>query len=258
MKFFAAVASYLAKETGSLAFLDVATCGEDENGEMPSWVPNWTRRVSKPAYDFASRVKKNRILDVFRFIDSGKTLQLVGLPKGRVNIVGLEYLAFLQLSPWQGAFEKALTRSGHGKHVIKFALELMSNILYQKYFYMLGEAEKREVSQKFDSLKDLLEFGAASLMIAAEPTIYSYGVTTSEIGFLRASEAAKGDHLVFVPGCFHHLILRRRENTTENFIRWTLVGLAAMIPTRPQGRGYSQSEWANLLKDGAVYRYNIA
>jgi hypothetical protein len=38
-KFFTALAWYLAKEINSLAFLNAATCGEDEG--MPLWVPTW-------------------------------------------------------------------------------------------------------------------------------------------------------------------------------------------------------------------------
>jgi hypothetical protein len=81
--FFAAIAGYLARETKSLAFLDVATCGEDEDEGMPSWVPTWPREISKPAYDFASRLKKDQAVHIFRFTDGGKTLQLAGRPGAR-------------------------------------------------------------------------------------------------------------------------------------------------------------------------------
>ena len=78
------------------------------------------------------------------------------------------------------------------------------------------------------------------------------------MGLLRAGEAVKGDQLVLVPGCFHHLVLRSREHTTETSIRWKLVGLVAMSPTTTQGRrGYSKSEWARLLNNGTVCKYSI-
>ena len=66
---------------------------------MPSWVPSWTREISKPAYNFANRIKKDQHLDVIGFTDSNKTLQLTGLSKGRVNIIRPADLDFLQSSP---------------------------------------------------------------------------------------------------------------------------------------------------------------
>jgi hypothetical protein len=88
--------------------------------------------------------------------------------------------------------------------------------------------------------------------------VYSYDVTDGDMGLLRAGEAVKGDQLLFVPGCFHHLVLRSRKPTTETPIRWKLVGLIDMSAgVTKERRGYSKNEWAQLLKDGAVCNYSI-
>jgi hypothetical protein len=261
VEFFTALAGYLANKTESLAFLDVATCGENEDEGMPSWVPNWTREASKPAYDFARSIKKDQPPNVFTFTDGGKTLQLAGLSKGRVNIMRSADLDLLQSSPWQGTFEKVLALPSKGKHWVAPALKAIGDIMYQKSFSMLTEAEKRSISLAVSLIKACLDSGLsilrAGLIMAGDTTmIYSYDVTTGGMGFLSAGEVVKGDRLVYVPDCFYHLVSRSRERTTENSIRWKLVGLVAMPTPTTQG-SYSKSEWAQLRKDGAVHKYSI-
>ncbi len=53
-----------------------------------------------------------------------------------------------------------------------------------------------------------------------EATIHVAGVG---LGFMRADQVMKGDRIMFVPGCFHHLVLRSKPGD-----RWKLVGLVAM------------------------------
>jgi hypothetical protein len=263
VEFFTAIARYLAKETESLAFLDVATCGEDEDEGMPSWVPNWRREISKPAYDFANRIKKDQPPDLFKFLNSDKTLQLDGLPKGRVNIMQPADLDLLQSSPWQGAFEKVLVLPSEAKRMVAKALKLIGIIMHQRSSPISMEEKKRLISYLVNSITDILDVGLSLLrkkLLRADGTtmVYSYDMTAGVMELLRAGEAVKGDQLVFVPGCFHHLVLRSREHTTKTSIRWKLVGLMAMSTTITQGRrGYSKSEWAQLLDDGAVCKYNI-
>jgi hypothetical protein len=263
VEFFTAIAGYLAKETESLAFLDVATCGEDEDERMPSWVPNWRREISKPAYDFANRIKKDQPPDLIKFLDSGKTLQLAGLPKGRVNIMRPADLDLLQSSPWQGAFEKVLVLPSEAKRMVAKALKLIGIIMYQRSSPILMEKEKRLISYLVNSITGILDVGLSLLrgkLLGEGGTtmVYSYDIAAGVMGLLRAGEAVKGDQLVLVPGCFHHLVLRSREHTTETSIRWKLVGLVAMSPTTTQGRrGYSKSEWARLLNNGTVCKYSI-
>ena len=260
--FFTAIARYLARQTGSLAFLSVATCGEDEDGGMPSWVPNWTKEMSTAAYDFANRTKKDHPPDIFRFTDGGKTLELAGLSRGGVRIIRPADLDLLQSSPWQGAFEKILVLPSEAKQVIASALRLVSTILRQKPFPMLTEDEREMISCSIRLMIMCLNTGLSLLrdeLLRDEGTsmVYSYTLMADgEMGLLKAGEAVKGDRLVFVPSCYHHLVLRRREHTTGPSIRWKLVGLVAMSPTLGR-KGYSKSEWAKLRENGAVYKYSI-
>jgi len=107
--FFNAISGYLATETKSMAFLDVASCGEDEDSQMPSWVPNWSREINQQTYNFATRVKKKRVPEIFGFTDGGEALKLVGQSKGKVAIIiRPEDLDPLQSSLVEGSFEISL------------------------------------------------------------------------------------------------------------------------------------------------------
>ena len=255
VKFFTALAEYLARETNSLAFLDVATCGEHEDEGMPSWVPNWSREISGPAYDFANRIKKDQDPDGFEFTEGGKTLKLEGRPKGTVNVIQLADLDLLQLSLWHGASEEVLALSSEEKRAVAFGLQIISAIMYRKPFSVLSETKKELISQH--SIGALLELGLPLLRAGATTMVYTDDAMGREIGYLTAGEAVNGDRLVFVPGCYHHLVLRRRGQKAENLMRWKLVGLVATASTRMKGRSYSKSEWAQLLKDGTVHDYTI-
>lgn len=256
---FVAIARYLARETKSLAFLDAATCGEDKDEEMPSWVPNWSREVSKSAYDFASRLEKDQIPGTFEFAEDGKTLQLCGRSRGRVNILRPAGFDLQYSSPCQFAFEKVLVLPSEGKRAVADAVKFLATIIDQRTFSLLNEVEKQRISQlislAFKLLKICLESGSA--LLRASPTTMVYTSDTRELGFLRAGEAVNGDQLVFVPSCFHHLVLRRQGRTAGTSIRWKLVGLVAMATATAQGGGCSESEWAQLLKDRAVHRYTV-
>jgi Heterokaryon incompatibility protein (HET) len=272
VELFTAIAGYLARETKSLAFLDVATCGEDKDKGMPSWVPNWSREVSKPAYDFISRIKKDQALDIFELTDGGKTLQLTGRSRGTVNIIRTADLNLLRSSPWQGASEKMLFVPNDTKRAALSALQSIGAIIRQRPFSMLSEAEKMLISYSVEAIRLCLDMGFVLLESALRKAggtiiVYSYGAMTSGIGYLKAGKAVKGDEvefvpgcvhqLVFVPGCFHHLLLRSRGRTTENPIRWKLVGLVAMAKETTQGKGCSKSEWAQFVEDGVVHNYTI-
>jgi hypothetical protein len=150
-----------------------------------------------------------------------------------------------------------LVLPSEGKRVVALALQAIGAIMYQRPFSMLSEAEKKLISLLFSSIRACLELGSALLRAGGTTMVYSNDAMAREIGFLRAGEAVKGDRLVFMTGCFHHLVLRRQGQTTENSIRWKLVGLVAMATATTQGRGCSKSEWAQLLKDGAVHKYTI-
>lgn len=71
------------------------------------------------------------------------------------------------------------------------------------------------------------------------------------LGFLHAGQARKGEGIVFVPGCFHHLVLRSQQSD-----RWKLVGLVA-IGTERAKQLVSRSGWGQLRKGGELAEYTI-
>ncbi|KUJ13955.1 uncharacterized protein LY89DRAFT_753346 [Mollisia scopiformis] len=232
-EFFTALAKYLAKETGSLALLDVANCGQGEEEEMPSWVPKWTQEISRPAYEFTNRIKSDE-------------------PPDSID------LDYMQSSPWLGAFEKVLVLSSKEKFVVSGALKIIS-IMYQIHLPALTEEENKFIANLVRLIETFLDIGLSLLKDellkeGCKTVIYSYDVTVGEMGHVIAREAVKGDQLVFVPGCFHHLVLRAQRHRAD---RWKLVGLVAMSKTTQGRKGYTKSEWAQLLEEGAVYRYSI-
>ena len=262
-EYFTAIARYLANETGSLAFLDAATCTENTDERMPSWVPNWTREISKPAYDFANRIKKNQPRDSIGFTDRGTTIQLYGLSKGTVNILRAVDLDRLQSSPWEGAFEKMLVLPPKAKDAVACSLRLIGIIMENKCYAILSKGELEVISYSVSFIESLLDAGLVRLrdQLLGEggaTIVYSYDIKAGEMGILRAGKVVEGDQLVFVPGCFHSLLLRSQDHTAEFSARWKLVGLIEMSTMTTQGRRcYSESEWAQLHDDGAVYEYSI-
>lgn len=128
VEFFTALAQYLANKTKTLSFLDAASCGEDKEDGMPSWVPNWTREVGDPAFDFATLIKKDHAPDTFWFPDDGKTLQLLGLFRGKVHKVRSKGdLAILErTAPWEAMFDRYQALPEEWKAVVKSGFEIIS------------------------------------------------------------------------------------------------------------------------------------
>ncbi|KAH8694427.1 heterokaryon incompatibility protein-domain-containing protein [Ilyonectria robusta] len=248
--FFTAIAGYLAKETGSLSFLDVANCGDDKDATMPSWVPNWSRKVNERAYDFASRVKNEPATTNFEFTEGGKTLHLTGKSIGRVNTISSTDLDMLESSPWQGNFVKRLVLPDHTKRDVAQYLETISTMLSEISFSMLNDTENELISATSGLIKIRFDIGFHLVRKSNKTMVYSDDGSFRKVGFLRVGDAAKGDRLVFVPGCFHHLLLRRSGRTAENSIRWKLVGLVEMgaMPLRA-GRPYAThlTQWAREM-----------
>jgi hypothetical protein len=237
---FTALARYLANETGNLGFLDAAVRGEDDDNEMPSWVPNWAREVGDSAYSFATRVKNDQAPDAFQFIEDGKVLELVGWSKGKIDVVRSTETS-PSISEKLLALPKELQQ--HIRAVLRSAREL-------------PEDGNREAMKIFSELLRIsLDLGAKLLVKGGTTLAYSYAA--DELGFLKAGEAAPGDRLVVSPGCFHELVLRRQSQTPASGVRWKLVGLVA-VGTRSEKRaGCSKSEWAQLAKKGALNKYTI-
>ncbi|KAH6971448.1 heterokaryon incompatibility protein-domain-containing protein [Ilyonectria sp. MPI-CAGE-AT-0026] len=221
--FFTAIAGYLAKETGSLSFLDAANCGEDKDATMPSWVPNWSRKINKAVYDFASHAKSEPATTNFEFTEGGKTLHLAGKSMGRVNIISSTDLDMLESLPWQGTFVKRLVLPDHTKRDVAQCLQEISAMLSEISFSMLNDTEEL-ISATSGLIRTRFEIGVHLVRKSNKTMVYSYDGICRDVGFLRAGDAAKGDRLVFVPECFYHLLLRRSGRTAENSIRWKLVG----------------------------------
>ncbi|KAK4671697.1 hypothetical protein QC764_0097910 [Podospora pseudoanserina] len=114
----------------------------------------------------------------------------------------------------------------------------------------------------FDRLAELwiiLDKATEILKRRSQTTLlYSFDARAGELGTLKAGEAVPGDQLVFVPGCYHHLVLRRVVNRPEN-MQWQLVGLVAMGPECGLDRtACTKDQWEQYERDGALQTYTIA
>jgi hypothetical protein len=255
--FFTALARYLASQTKTLGFLDAASCGEDNDRAMPSWVPNWKREASPQAYEFTSRKKDGLARDSFGFEQDGKTLWLVGRPRGTVHVVRS---ADEPVSAFQAVIEHWLALPREGKEGIVSTFQLISDVIRISPEGELSKGTLGVLSTLFKAIQTFLKIGEVWLRhgLSHERTLlYSFDKRSREVGFLRAGEAAVGDRIVFVPGCFHHLVLRRQREAKTKVIPWRLVGLVAMGTDEKKRGGCPASEWAQLRKDGATFKYHI-
>ncbi|KAK4040174.1 heterokaryon incompatibility protein-domain-containing protein [Parachaetomium inaequale] len=257
VEFFTALARYLADQTKTLSFLDAANCGgdKDKDGGMPSWVPNWTREVSSQAYDFASQAKRGLARDTFGFREDGKALWLHGRRRGVVHVVRA---AAETAPPFQRLLESWLALPAEGKEVIVSAVGIIATVIRENPEGSgLDETRLKLISVFFGIIKTSLDLGDSILKLGGTMLVYSFDKAAGEMGFLRAGEAVKGDSVVFVPGCFHHLVLRRQGEGKTTGSWWKLVGLVAMGTDKLQKAGCSKEEWAQFRKDGTVFKYNI-
>jgi hypothetical protein len=119
-----------------------------------------------------------------------------------------------------------------------------------------GERRMELLLLCFRMIKAVLSLGKALLAQESATLVYSLDKVSGEMGLLGAGEAARGDKLVFVPGCFHHLVLRRQADTKMGN-RWKLVGLVTMGLDKRKKGGCSATEWVQLRKDGAVRKYAV-
>ncbi|KAL2134482.1 hypothetical protein VTI74DRAFT_11665 [Chaetomium olivicolor] len=257
VEFFTALARHLARETKTLAFLDAACCGEDKDQRMPSWVPNWTREVGNDAYNFAIRKKDGLAADLFAFDKDGKTLWVMGQPKGRVDVVrAVEDES--GVLPVQRIMESWLALTHEGKEAMKAIFQLMGYVMTEDLESEEAEGRGRILEISLELIEVLMEAGSMLLKMGDSTTVvYSLGNLAGEMGFLKAGEAARGDRIVFVPGCFHHLVLRKHGRTTSGGVQWRLVGLVAMGTNKRKRGGCAEKKWAKLRENGEVFRYAI-
>ena len=260
VEFFTALARYISQENKSLAFLDAANCGEDEDEAMPSWVPSWTKELSAPAFKLATRMRKaDEAPAVFHFLEDGKTLVLLGQAKGTVHVVRSTDPEHLQsASPfWQDALESWLALPNKVKNAMADLLAAGRDLMAQTPTQVCNEVEQKVGACVFILTLVCLKLGSVLLQEGGRTLVYSFDAKAGqEMGFLKAGKATRGDQLVFVPGCFHHLVLRKRQRTGA-VVRWKLVGLVSMGTQPKHGGVCSKSEWTQLRQDGAVFRFSI-
>ncbi|KAK0648395.1 heterokaryon incompatibility protein-domain-containing protein [Cercophora newfieldiana] len=267
--FFTTLASYLATNTRTLAFLDAASCGEDADCDMPSWVPTWSRGVSEAAYNFAIRRERSgQATDNFHFTNEGKTLMLSGRPRGVVNVVRSQTADSTAYGPMirQRLFESWLALPSKSKtevveltaafiKCLKDIQGLRKIAVTTSDILLLEEETKKITAMVFGGFKGSFEAGEKFLKLGGDTLVYSFDRRAREMGFLKAGHAARGDTIVFVPGCYHHLLLRRQ--TGAEGARWNLVGLVEMGTPESRQAGCPGEKWAQYIKDGEVTEYAI-
>ncbi|KAM5369985.1 hypothetical protein ACJZ2D_008668 [Fusarium nematophilum] len=251
VEFFIALAGHLARETGNLCFLDAAACSEDSDEDMPSWVPSWSREVSKPAYDFATRAKRDQTPDMFNLIDSGRTIQIVGQSRAIKGILRSDDLHLLESSPWQGAFKKIIALPRMARRSVIKLLGAIVKATSPNSSSELEKAEKWMMIMMFGIVTTFLDSGLEQLRAEGTTMVYTHDAMAEGMGYLKTGEVGEGDRLLFVPSCFHHLVLRRVQRTGSD--RWKIVGLVAM----EREEGCSKIEWAQCLKDDRLQMVTI-
>lgn len=257
--FFRLLAQHIANKTGSLAFLEAASCGENDG--LPSWVPIWKRAIDDSVYDFVLAKKDGLPLDTFHFVDEGNTLVLIGLDEGTVRSVRV--------------VDEALLHSED--HMFHLADKLYS-LLEELASVLLGLSMRAQLltgSDDIDVTADLLPatlhamreiLGGREQLLASLGTSvihYRSGKDGEEvIGLVKAGQVKQQDRIVSVPGCYHQLVLRI-ATVPGGDQRWKLVGLVHSLKTRilqkDEGwRRYTAIEWKEMLKGRKLNRFAIA
>lgn len=182
-------------------------------------------------------------------------LQLAGRSADRFSIMRPAGLDLLESSPWKAAVVKLLILASELKRVVAFSLHLIGTIIYQRPLATVSDAEKVLVSVLFSLIRGCLELGLALLREGGTTIVYSS--KSRQIGFLTADNVIMADRLVFVPGCFHHLVLRRQGQEKQKSNQWKLVETVAISTAITYGRSWSKGELTQLVKDKAVCGYII-
>ncbi|KAH7161688.1 heterokaryon incompatibility protein-domain-containing protein [Dactylonectria macrodidyma] len=170
--FFTALAGYLARETSSLCFLDAVACGSGHDEDMLSWVPNWSREVSKPAYDFMARVKGDQAPDMFNITDIGGTLRIVGRSRAIKRILRLDDLHLLESSWWQGAFNKIMALSRIVKAIFPNS---SSKLIKEKWLRVV----------RLKIFTSYLDSGMEQLRAENTTMMYTHDAMAEAMGYLR-------------------------------------------------------------------------
>ncbi|KAK0710523.1 heterokaryon incompatibility protein-domain-containing protein [Apiosordaria backusii] len=288
-QFFTGLARYLITKTKTLSILDGACCGTGGDPDMPSWVPDWSRPIDYNSYDYSIK-KGYKPPDQFFFSQDGETLILGGLPRGAVNVVRrLDESTPHHPGPLQRAFEGWLSLPMQGKKdmAVWFAFLLF---FFQKmqpkkraflvrlieFWFSTQQRQKRHCVEKLAfrlsvcfpgiqrALWNIIYLTSVFKLTAGEAKkiphkttlVYSFDRRAREMGVLMAGEAARGDQLVFVPGCYHHLVLRR-QNINGGYVRCSLVGLVALGLPENERNPYTEAQWTQCEREGALRKYAL-
>lgn len=254
VELFITVARYLAEETETLFFLDAVNCDDDPDDEMPSWVPNWSRKVGKSARFFTNRLKEEHATARFAFTERGRTLQVDGRPSRVIKVIKPTDLDMFRSGPWVGALEKLLVMPSEARTIVARSLELLGKLATIMPLCVLNERERDQVFPLFYGIVGVLNRWLEKLEGGGTAIICNRDGMDSEIGFLRSGKANKGDRILFVPGCYHRLVVTGRRNSLRD---WNIVGLVEMKSEEGQGHACSKDEWQQLIKEKVVLRFNI-
>jgi hypothetical protein len=257
--FFRALAKYIARETKSLAFLDAAACGKCPG--MPSWVPDWRGKVEDAAYKFATAKRDHLEPQSFRFLDGGKTLKILAVELGRVSEVRIMDPEVLPSATWQYVSDKMFVLPAEVRVLVAEAASqalVDTTIAWSNIQNLLNLRRELGPNPK-TVLEDALDGGKRLLESYSTTVLHYAGSGIEEVAFVKAGKAKKGDQIVFVPGCYHQLVLGNASGTSGRS-QWKLVGLVFTFKIARDGRkkrGYSNAEWESLRKQGALRSYAI-
>jgi hypothetical protein len=258
---FRVMAQYLAKGTKSLAFLD-AVSFDDQPVNTVSWVPRWQAKVDDEAYNFtaARRDGDKMPRDAFRFLDDGKTLEILGMDYGCVGEVRNLHAAVLDSDLGQHGLDKMLEDKMFEDKIFALPFQAREALmtLHHKFpssYPALKWLTPQDELEMLATIKAMLEVLAGQFARHGRRALhYSSGSgggngsdsdsgcgngssETTEPAFIKAGEAKKADRVVFVPGCYHQLVLREVPRT-EGGSRscWKLVGLVITANIAIHGR----------------------
>jgi hypothetical protein len=249
-EFFLAIAKYLAEATGTLSFLDAVACGRDNAGDLPSWVPTWSTEVSEAAYKFAYQ-GKGRAFDMFEFSANGKELTVYGRASIVSKTIGRDDLV-------PGSFEiMHVLRDEDRRLVLTCLLVVIYLSSRTTRTPVLSGSDWELLSSGFRLITYVYNLRLVMIQCDMTAVICNRAEAAPEFGFVTRGSADEDDRLVFIPGTFHRLLLRKQQQMSSFLFTWKLVGLVKMAGKTSQVDSYSNAQWRQLLENGLLSGYII-
>ena len=216
---------------------------------MPSWVPDWQSKVESEAYKFATGRRDHLASDSFRFLDDGKTLMLLAFDLGGVSEVRGIAPNVVHSTTWHYVSDKMFVLPAEVKALVT---KIVSGVLTDTT--IPGSEIPRALRELKIFLATALDGGKKYLQDHSTSVLHYARSGIEEPAFVKAGEARQGDRIVFVPGCYHQLVLRAVSGTSGRS-EWGLVGLVIIFNVARDGRtkgGFSKVAWENLPKQRAL------